>query len=121
MRAIAPTPARTQSCLARIVAVARCCGAMQAREVASLVARSSSSACSRIALILRLCQAIRVLRPARGSSALSGVRRDISRPEANVRYYRRGARLGNTAEGIAIRTGKLLHLGSGGATDALAA
>src|ERR1041385_354402 len=58
MRAVAPTPARMQSCLARIVAVARCCASMQARDVASLVARSSSSACSKIALILLLCQSM---------------------------------------------------------------
>src|SRR5471030_2430077 len=58
MRATAPTPERMQSCLARTVAVARCCGSMQAREVASLVALSSSSAFSRMALILRLCQSI---------------------------------------------------------------
>src|SRR5713101_6944860 len=58
MRPTAPTPARTQSCLARIVAVARCCGSMHAREVASLVALSSSRAPARMELILRLCQSI---------------------------------------------------------------
>src|SRR5690348_388519 len=47
-----------QSCLATMVAVARCCGSIHAREVASLVALSSSNACSRMALILRLCQSI---------------------------------------------------------------
>src|SRR5215472_14968148 len=61
MAPMAPTPAKTQSCLARIVAVARRCGSMHAREVASLVALSSSSACSRIAVILRLCQSINLL------------------------------------------------------------
>src|SRR5882724_5643265 len=55
---MAPTPARTQSCLARMVAVARWCSSMQAREVASLVALSSSNACSKMALSLRLCQSI---------------------------------------------------------------
>src|SRR5215471_10104104 len=59
MRPTEPAPASTQSCLARMVAVARCCGSMQAREVASLVALSSSSAFSRIPVILRLCQSIR--------------------------------------------------------------
>jgi hypothetical protein len=33
---------------------------MTAREVASLVALSSSKACSRIPLILRLCQSINI-------------------------------------------------------------
>src|SRR5215813_9779132 len=55
---MAPNPARMQSCRAMMVAVARCCGSMQVRDVASLVALSSSSACSRMEEILRLCQSM---------------------------------------------------------------
>src|SRR5689334_18439332 len=58
MPEMAPRPANTQSWRARIVAVARCCGSMHARDVASLVALSSSNVFSRMEEILLLCQSI---------------------------------------------------------------
>lgn len=53
-----------------MVAVARCCESIHAREVASLVALSSSKAFSRIALILRLCQSILSVKPFQGAFGL---------------------------------------------------
>src|SRR5215472_15168100 len=88
MRLIAPTPARMQSCLARIVAVARCCESMQAREVASLVALSSSNACSKMAEILRLCQSIHLRR-----RALALLRKDIQHEDDCQQEHQRDHRI----------------------------
>src|SRR6185503_3106906 len=58
-RGMQPNPETTQSCLAMIVADARSRGSTVMAVVTSLVALSSTSACSRIASIFLLFQSIR--------------------------------------------------------------